>query len=108
MAAITPHSAERNILAGCVGGALLGQTILNADGTAIFINGDLASNATTAKANVDSDVAKLHVAEKTFGVRVKAAIDQMEYFNPGSTSGSSIAAITNMLPASARGRSLAL
>lgn len=87
---IVPHVAERMIEAGVVGGFQFGSD------QSLFVAGDLTS-ATAAKAAVDTANAKKHVAEKTFGERVKPAIDQADNFLAGASTGSSITNVTALL-----------
>lgn len=98
---IIPHTSEQNIRAGVVGGVQHGSDM------AVLVAGDLTSLA-TAKTNVDTDVAKLHTAERLTGIRVKASLDQADNFLSGATTGSSITNITGLLSSGARGRHLRL
>lgn len=97
---ILRHTAEANIKLGMVGGIRMGSD------AGVLVDGDLTS-ATAAKAAVDSDVAKLHTAEKLVGIRVKASIDQADNYLSGATTGSSVANIIAVEP-TARGRALRL
>lgn len=95
---IIPHTSERIIRYRAVGGIKLGSD------SGVLVAGDLTS-ATAAKAAVDVDNAKLHVAEKLTGPRVKASIDQVDNYLSGASSGSSIANILAVEP-TAQGCSL--
>ena len=98
--AIQSHVAEKNIVAGTVGGILFGEA------QGVLVDGDLTSKSAALSA-VDSDMAKKHVAEKTFGPRVKAAINQADNYYANYTSGSDVSDITDALPnQSTRGRAL--
>lgn len=88
--AIQAHSAEQMIRAGVGGGFQFGSD------QGLFVAGDLTS-AAAAKAAVDVANAKKHVAEKTFGERVKAAIDQADNYVAGASSGSSITNVTSVI-----------
>lgn len=78
----TVHPAERRITQRMVGGLYFGIDL------GILSDADLASTAAVAKAAVDLDNAKLHVAEKNFGPRVKASIDMVGNYDSTYLGGS--------------------
>lgn len=86
----TPHVSELPFAAKVEGGINFGND------QSLLVDGDLTS-ATTAKANVQTKVDKLHVSERTFGPRVKMAIDAGDQFASGFSTGSSIAGINNVI-----------
>lgn len=102
MSAVTVHVAEQNIRAGVVGGVRHGSDM------GVLVDGDLTSLA-AAKSAVDTDVAKLHTAERLTGIRTKAALDlAADFTQTDAVTASSVSNITGSLPSGARGRHVRL
>lgn len=59
----------------------------------LLVSGDLTTKD-AAKAAVDADVAKLHIAERLLGVAVKGALDVVDGFQTGYTAGTNATAYT--------------
>lgn len=97
--AFNAHVAEHNITAGVIGGMLFGQE------NGLVVNGDLTS-LSNALAAVDTKQAKKHVAERTFGARVKASLSIADSYLSGYTSGTNIGNITGIENVPVKGRSL--
>lgn len=85
--AFNRHVAEHRITAGIVAGIAFGIR------QGLLVDGDLAAGAAAAKAAVDADNANLHVANRTFGERVKASLSIADSYQAGYTSGSDADAI---------------
>lgn len=85
------HVAEYNQKACVVGGVQLGVDL------GILAAGDLTS-MDAARTAIQTDVSKLHTAEKLFGPRVEAAVRDSDLFLSGATSGSSTANILALIP----------
>jgi hypothetical protein len=86
----TPHVAERPQALKVEGGINLGSDL------GVLVDGDLTSLA-TAKANVATDVANLHVSERIHLRRVQAALEGADNFASGFTTGTSLAGINNVV-----------
>lgn len=85
----TQHVSEANVKIGALGGITFGVD------QALLVSGDLTSLA-TAKSNVDTDNAKLHVSQRLFGTRVKASLDIIDNYQSGFTSGSDATAADSL------------
>ena len=81
------HIANRPLEMGILSGINLGidRTLL--------VNGDLTALA-AAKTAVEADVAKLHIAERLLAVTVKGALNIIDKFQTGYTSGGNATAYT--------------
>jgi hypothetical protein len=87
---IQAHSAEQMIRAGVGGAFQFGSD------QGLFVAGDLTSLA-AAKAAVAVALAKKHVAEQTFGVRVTSGFDQADNYVANAMEGSSITNVTSVI-----------
>lgn len=77
------HVADTPLLLGIASGINLGID------RSLLANGDLTTVA-AAKTAVDADVAKLHTAEKMLGVPIKKALEIVDNFLPGYSSGGDV------------------
>ena len=93
------HPAEQNIVSGVVGGIKFGAE------RGMLVDGDLTSLA-AAKAAVDSDQNTKHVAEATFGTRIKASLDKADNYQSGYTSAGNVENIDTISDAADKGRHL--
>lgn len=90
------HSSEAPERACVKGGLLFG------DEQGILDDADLSS-LSAAKTAVDTDVAKLHVSQRLFGVRVKASLDRINDYDSTYLTGTDVDKATMLAISGSRG-----